>query len=67
MTEIPVTATEVHERELEHVKDINAELVDALKGMVEDFNNTYGGHPSEQPSVVIAARAVLAKVNGAAE
>lgn len=62
MTEIPVTATEVDECELERLKDINAELVKALEGMVEDYEGAYGGHPDEQPSVLIAARAFVAKV-----
>ena len=47
--------------ERDKLKAINAELLDALKGVVENFEDLYSGHPDEQPSVVLSAREIIAK------
>ena len=69
MADVPVTATERHELELERVEELNAELVEALEDLIPRFVRcavASGTDPEFAEMAVSKHRAVLAKAKGEA-
>ncbi len=50
--------------EVDRLRAVNADLLEALKAMVEDYEGAYGGSLDETPTCLINARAAIARAEG---